>query len=156
MRLLLVAASVLLLAGCSSTPATPAPSSSAAAPATSSASPAPAVDASTYTITLQGFPTGTVAAGSTFNFTDVVHGAVTHASDHIGAHFGLNSTTTPSTAIYNMTCVHTIGNLPGSFPVSCHAPMAPGTYYLRGHARITKADSTQVSWWSAEQTFTVA
>jgi len=150
MRLLLAASALVLLAGCSTAPATPSPSSSS-----SSAAPVD-VDGSTYTIAIQGFPVAPLAPGATFNFTDVISGPVSRASDHIGAHFGMNHTDAPSTTIYNMTCVHQPGNLPGDYKVSCTAPMKAGTYYLRGHARVTKADGTQVSWWSDERVFTVA
>jgi hypothetical protein len=142
-------AALVLLAGCSSSPSPTTSSSS-----TSASVPAP--DSSSYTITLEGFPTAPVQPGANITFQDVVHGAATRYSDHIGAHFGKNSTLQPSTTAYNITCVHTTGDLPGIFGVTCHAPMTPGVYYLRGHARITKPDGTQVSWWSDERAFTVA
>lgn len=135
----------ILAAGCSSP--------SGGGPSTSTA---PAhVDAGTYIITLEGFPVGPVAGGSNLTFRDRITGSVQAYSDHIGAHFGSNSTDAPSTTAYNMTCAHSVGNLPGVYDVTCSVPRAPGLYHLRGHARIMQ-DGTPVNWWSAEQTFTVA
>jgi len=131
---------VALLAGCSGDP---------------EADP-PAPDAGSYTITLEGFPVAPIPANTTFTFTDRIEGDAVRASDHIGAHFGANSTIEPSTAAYPVACVHTHGDLPGTYQVTCTAPTAPGTYFLRGHARITTADGAMVNWWSAEQAFVVA
>jgi hypothetical protein len=115
----------------------------------------PAPSASSYTITLVGFPATPIPANTTFTFTDHITGDATRTSDHIGAHFGANSTESPSTTAYPSTCRHTPGDLPGDYEVTCTAPVLPGAYFLRGHARIGQGNET-VSWWSAEQPFTVA
>jgi hypothetical protein len=110
--------------------------------------------ADSFHIEVQGFPSAPVLANTTFNFTDVITGGPEHVSDHIGAHFGPNSTTSPSTTAYPSICAHTGGSLPGSFQVTCTAPSMPGTYYLRGHARIIEGNVTN-QWWSDEQTLIV-
>ncbi|HUR24418.1 MAG TPA: hypothetical protein VM327_00195 [Candidatus Thermoplasmatota archaeon] len=148
MRVLLVCGLILVgLAGCSSTPDAGAPSSTS-----TSASPDPTADS--YMVMVMGFPTTPVARNSTFTFTDHVSGDVTRTSDHIGAHFGPVTAPVPSTTIYTTACNHTHGDLPGLYEVTCTAPANPGTYHLRGHARITTA-SGPVDWWSDELTFTV-
>jgi hypothetical protein len=119
----------------------------------SSATPAPT--ASSYTVTLEGFPVAPIPANTTFTFIDRISGDVVRMSDHIGAHFGQNSTTDPSTTAYPNACAHTHGDLPGTYEVTCTAPAAPGAYFLRGHARIMQ-DNLTVNWWSNEQPFTVA
>ena len=113
------------------------------------------LDSATYAIALSDVPALPVIAGQPFHFNSTITGDETHASDHIGAHFGNKTTTEPSTAVYNVTCAHQAGNLPGKYQVTCTAPMQPGVYYLRGHARITEG-ATVVNWWSPETTITVA
>lgn len=135
-----------LLAGCSSPPSEDDGDGSGAEQA---------LDSATYAITLAGVPTLPVAQGQPFHFNSTVSGGPTHTSDHIGAHFGNASTTEPSTAAYNVSCVHQQGDLPGKYEVTCTAPAKAGVYYLRGHARITEGE-TVVNWWSAETSFTVA
>ena len=144
--LLMAALVAVSLAGCSGTPAEDSEGSS------SSASPP---SASSYAITLEGFPVAPVPANTTFTFTDRITGDAVRTSDHIGAHFGPNSTQAPSTTAYPITCQHTHGDLPGTYQVTCTAPGTPGAYFLRGHARIGQGNAS-VSWWSAEQPFTVA
>jgi hypothetical protein len=131
----------LALAGCSSTPSP-----------TPSATPAPSV--ASYTVVVQGFPVAPVPANTTFSFTDHITGDAIRASDHIGAHFGNQTTASPSTTAYPVACVHTHGDLPGDYGVTCTAPKAVGTYFLRGHARITQGNQT-LNWWSSELVFTV-
>lgn len=139
-------AAVVLLAGCGS------PGGDGASSSSSSTN--PDVDADTYTIVLEEFPAAPMEAGANLTFRNRVLGSVQAYSDHIGAHFGRNSTTSPSTVVYNLTCAHQVGNLPGVFTVNCVAPQEPGTYFLRGHARITEAGGN-VDWWSEEHPFTV-
>lgn len=115
----------------------------------------PAADAASYTIMLSEFPVAPLEGGQEFPFNSTISGGIERASDHIGAHFGPNSTTAPSTTAYPSVCPHSIGQLPGTFQVTCAAPLNPGVYYLRGHARITYGNES-VNWWSAETTFTVA
>lgn len=114
----------------------------------------PAPNTTSYTIVLEGFPVGPIPANTTFSFNDHITGDATRTSDHIGAHFGPNSTMAPSTTAYPVACQHTPGSLPGTFPVTCTAPKTAGTYFLRGHARIGQGNQS-VSWWSAEQPFVV-
>ena len=140
------AACLTILAGCGS------PGGDGSSSTSSSTAP---VDSSTYAIVLEDFPAAPVEAGANLTFKDRVTGSVQAYSDHIGAHFGRNTTTAPSTTVYNVTCAHQAGTLPGVFTVTCAAPQDPGTYFLRGHARITQPDGTQVSWWSEEHPFTV-
>jgi hypothetical protein len=104
------------------------------------------------TLSMSGLPTS-VAAGQAFNFTLEVSGPGAVASDHIGGHFGMNSTTTPSTLVYDKACVHQAAFAPGTFSVTCTAATA-GTHYLRGHLRIASGDQTY-NWWSAEQSIQV-
>lgn len=114
--------------------------------------------ATSFTITLADFPNAPLAAGQAFHFNSTIAGAHephNHMSDHIGAHFGSNSTTAPSTTVYNKTCAHRAGALPGTYEVTCTAPTELGTYYLRGHARMTEGNVTN-QWWSPEVSFRVA
>jgi hypothetical protein len=115
--------------------------------------PAPPDDSS-YLVTIEGFPVTPVPSNAAFTFTDRITGEHVRASDHIGAHFGLNRTEAPSTTAYPFACLHQSGDLPGTYEVTCTAPAEPGTYYLRGHARIGQGNES-VSWWSGEQAFLV-
>ena len=144
----LAVAALLGLAGCTSTD-----DGHPSASSTSTAAGPPT--AGSYTIMLMGFPTEPLQRNQTFTFTDHIEGDAVRASDHIGAHFGPVPSSAPSTTVYPSACVHTHGDLPGAYLVTCSAPSLPGTYYLRGHARITTPDNTTVNWWSAETTFTV-
>ena len=134
---------LLLLAGCASKNSS------------DTTSPPPAPDANSYTVTLSNLPTAPLEAGQTFRFNSTIAGAVERASDHIGAHMGRNSTTAPTTTAYPIACQHQSGQLPGTYEITCAAPMEPGVYYFRGHARITTANNTAVNWWSSEASFTV-
>lgn len=112
--------------------------------------------ADSFTVTASDLPAAPLQPGEEFNITVEVGGAREADSDHVGAHFGRETSQAPSTAVYNMACLHQSGYLPGSFTVRCTAPVDSGVYYLRGHARIGATEAEQVSWWSSEHTFTVA
>jgi hypothetical protein len=139
-----------LLAGCSSTSTAPQAS-------TSTTITVPPPSAGSYGVMAMDTPQS-VSPGA--NFTVLVHvesiDGQTRMSNHIGAHFGPTSTDAPSTTVYTSACVHTTGNLPGMYNVTCKAPATAGTIYLRGHARIVKADGTNQDWWSDEVQIQVA
>ena len=129
-----------VLAGCTETPA-------------SSSSTAPAVSSDSFSVTVSDLRP-TVVAGAPFTINVTFTGAKAIASNHLGAHFGGNHTTVPSTSVYTTSCIHeTSVTPPGKFQIHCNAPTKPGVYYLRGHGR-PSSDAT-VNWWSDEQTFTV-
>ena len=96
-----------------------------------------------------------VQSGEDFSINVTVTGPSDRSSDHIGAHFGANRTSAPSTMVYNMTCTHQTAALPGTFQSRCSAPADPGVYYLRGHVRIIESNVTH-QWWGEELAFTVA
>ncbi len=148
MRLLLALIPLaLLLAGCSQP-------TDDDQPATTTSTPSPP-QADSYAIALSDLPVAPLEAGAQFRFNSTITGNATRASDHIGAHFGNQSSQAPSTAVYTVTCEHVAGDLPGRYQVTCTAPQEAGVYYLRGHARIMSGGAP-VNWWSAEATFTVA
>jgi hypothetical protein len=144
----------LAFAGCSSSPGngmsmSPSPSSSPVMTATVG----PPTSGS-YNVMAHNVP-ATVAAGTTFTIQVHIEGNETRHTNHIGAHFGPSPSDAPSTTVYPSACVHQEGDLPGMYDVQCTAPTDKGTYYLRGHARYTNADGTQVNWWSSEVSFQV-
>lgn len=112
------------------------------------------VDPPAYTLTVSGVPATAVVAGQNFTFQLNVTGDAGWRSDHIGAHFGTNSSTSPSTTVYPQACAHQEGDLPGEFTVTCKITQA-GTHYLRGHVRLTIGSGTY-HYWSAEAEVTVA
>lgn len=143
MRVLATLALLPLLAGCTSTNAHD------------------PLDEGSYHMQLGGMPTGPVAPGAKFNVTVQAMaghgGGHMHSSDHIGAHFWNMTQADPTGALTAATtCVHRGGDLPGTYQAMCTAPMAPGTYYLRSHARMSDDDAVMHHWWSDEQSFTVA
>jgi hypothetical protein len=81
---------------------------------------------------------------------------VTVTSDHVGAHFddAPHASEVASPSVYTEPCDHQAAtvSLPGTFTAGCLFA-APGTYYLRGHARYDK-DGTQ-NLWTPELTVTV-
>ncbi len=107
----------------------------------------------TYTLTVHEAP-ATATADETFTFNMTVEGDVEHATDHLGAHYGNQSTDEPSTDVYDKACNHQATTVPGEFEVTCTIS-EPGTYYYRGHMRI-QADGETYNWWSAEHTLVVA
>ena len=118
------------------------------------------LDEDSYHMQLSGMPMGPVAPGAKFNVTvKAMDGGAghMHTSDHIGAHFWNATQADPTGALMSaMTCAHRGGDLPGTYEAMCTAPMAPGTYHLRSHARMSDDDAMMHHWWSDEQTFTVA
>jgi hypothetical protein len=102
--------------------------------------------AETYELTAEGVP-DVATAGQEFTFDLTVDGDLEWTSDHIGGHFGMNSTDEPSTTKYEKACVHQAGDLPGEFEVTCTLHHA-GVWYLRGHTRITLDGGEQVNYWT--------
>lgn len=120
-----------------------------------------ALDADAYEMELSGMPSGPMAPGSKFNVTVQAHeahaGHGMHMSDHIGAHFWNATQADPTGALASSTaCAHTGGNLPGTHRAQCTAPLQPGTYHIRAHARMAGDDGMMLHWWGDEHTFTVA
>ncbi|HLE96191.1 MAG TPA: hypothetical protein VI997_02370, partial [Candidatus Thermoplasmatota archaeon] len=107
---------------------------------------------SDYVLTTTGVPE-TVQAGEEFSFTLTVVGAP-GTSDHIGAHYGASTSTSPSTAVYTKACIHQGDALPGTFTVKCTFT-EPGTVYLRGHTRTGTSNETYRHFWAAEEAITV-
>lgn len=109
-----------------------------------------------FTLTTSNVPAVPVARGESFNFTLTIDGADADFSDHIGGHFGTNTTDEPSVAQYPLACAHVAGDVPGVYEVTCTVPedAATGTYYLRGHMRITAAGAPH-NFWAAEDAIIV-
>ena len=121
------------------------------------------LSAATYQMNLEGMPTTPMAPGETFNVTvrGMMGGGVgMHRmdSDHIGAHFWNMSVMDPTGMLGNATtCAHTGGEMPGEFGAMCTAPMEPGTYYLRAHARMDDGHAHGLHhYWGGEMPFTIA
>lgn len=106
---------------------------------------APVLDSSTYALETTGMP-GQALPGARFNFTLYANGSVTHASDHIGAHYADNDTTSPPVTPGRKDCEHVAGDLPGTFEVLCTI-MDEGTWHVWGHARINDSGELR-NWWS--------
>lgn len=120
-----------------------------------------AVKVRAYNLTLVGFPTAPQVSNQSFTFTLNVNGTENVTSDHIGAHVFNASTATPTVsgqvAAAVGSCTHANGATAGNHTVTCtitHAGATPGTYYVRGHLRITEG-GVQTNFWSAEHTVTV-
>lgn len=114
-----------------------------------------------YQVQLSGMPTTPLSPGAVFNVSVQgmagMQGMHAMMSDHIGAHFWNDTMMDPTAAVPSATsCAHTGGSMPGNFTARCTAPMEPGTYHLRAHARMMDEGSQMHHYWSAEQTFTVA
>lgn len=110
-----------------------------------------------YTLTTSlnaGVPT-TVALGDTLNFTLTIAGDENVTSDHVGAHFGANSTTEPSVKAYAQACAHQTVAVPGEVTVTCEFAEA-GTYYLRGHMRFGSGAEAINFWTDQEYTIIVS
>jgi hypothetical protein len=113
----------------------------------------------TYGMHLSGVPTMPMSPGQMFNVTvqsstehQQMHGMM---SDHIGAHMWNSTQSDPNAAFAASTgCVHTTGEVPGTFTARCTAPMQAGVYYIRAHTRMMQGGTH--NYWSDEQTFTVA
>lgn len=120
---------------------------------TPSTTPTPTgVPADAYTLAISDVPTS-VEVGTKFNFTLNATGSTSRNSDHIGAHYGANSSTTPSTTVYGNACDHQTGALPGLYNVTCTISTL-GIAHLRGHARLAENGIT-TDYWSAEANITV-
>jgi len=105
-------------------------------------------DSSTYTLEAAGLP-AQVKPGQRVNFTLFVNGTLTSLSDHVGAHYADNDTTSPP-AEGRRDCEHQAGDLPGLFTVACTF-LDVGTWYVWGHARINDSGELR-NWWTAAPT----
>lgn len=112
-----------------------------------------------YHMQLSNVPVTPMSPGHMFNVTvqsssqhQQMHGKM---SDHIGAHFW-NETQSDPTGAFNASkgCVHTGGEVPGTFTAQCTAPTQAGVYYIRAHTRMMEGGATH-HYWSDEQSFTV-
>lgn len=69
-----------------------------------------------------------------------------YTSDHVAAHFATTSTNTPALTHYTRNCsIDTDVRSGEEVAVTCSSN-APGTFYLRGHARIMNAGTMQDYW----------
>lgn len=100
---------------------------------------------SSFSVATSGIP-GQALPGARFNFTVYVNGTGNVSTDHVGAHFADNATTTPLVASAMRTCEHGMGSLPGSFNVACRIDQT-GTWYVYGHARANDTGGT-FDWWA--------
>lgn len=123
--------------------ATP-PGTPAASPAPTTPTPGPAVDSNSFTLQTTGAPTQ-VKTGAGITFTLYANGTANATSDHIGAHYADNDTTTPTTP-GRKDCEHTNGTLPGSWSVGCTFAEA-GTWHVYGHAQAQGAVD-RVNFWA--------
>lgn len=135
------------LAGCVTPDSPPAPE------ATDDMEPAASLADDSFTVTIMDFPAN-VTANESFTFMVALEGAPESASDHIGAHFGRNTSAAPSTTVYDSACAHTAGTAPGNYTVTCSMADA-GTWYLRGHLRLVD-NGTTFNYWSTERMVEVA
>lgn len=103
------------------------------------------LDSSTYTLDAAGIP-AQVKPGQRVEFVLFVNGTVVRESDHVGAHYADNDTTTPP-AEGRRDCEHQAGELPGLFTVACTFQDV-GTWYVWGHARINDSGELR-NWWTA-------
>lgn len=112
-----------------------------------------------YHMDMSGMPTMPMSPGEKFNVTVMAQAGMAGmhgTSDHIGAHMWNRSIADPTGMLGNATsCAHTGGEMPGEYRAQCTAPMQPGTYYLRAHARMMDDDGQMHHWWGDERSFTV-
>lgn len=107
-----------------------------------------------YDLTATGVPAN-ATAGEPFTFQVRAEGDVSATTDHLGAHYWSASVAddeATSSLGDSVGCAHTEGDLPGSWDVTCTIE-APGTYYVRGHARTTEGTGDEAhdhDFWSAE------
>ena len=124
-------------------------------------------DAGTYTVTMtklaghsnpkfaqENLTMPEVRNGTDFQFEMKVEGSAVLQSDHIGGHFGLNTSASPSKTTYPIPCNHVKGVLPLAYTITCTAPKATGVYHIRGHAQVTQGDKVS-NWWSDDFVFRV-
>lgn len=109
-----------------------------------------------YELGAEGVP-GNATVGEPISFNLTIDGTENGTSDHIGGHFGPNSTGSPSLAVYTGACQHQEGDFPATFTVTCTFEEA-GTVYLRGHLRVTHPEdpAEQANFWTEEFTITVS
>ncbi|HWH07684.1 MAG TPA: hypothetical protein VNX21_00695 [Candidatus Thermoplasmatota archaeon] len=99
---------------------------------------------SSFSVATSGVP-AQVLPGQRFNFTLFVNGTANATSDHIGAHYADNATTSPN-ATGMKSCEHQAGRLPGEYTVACRVDET-GTWYVYGHARANDTGG-QFDWWA--------
>lgn len=122
----------------------------AATPATTAPPTTPAaLDPGTYALAAFGPPTQ-AKPNATIGFTLYVNGTLTSASEHVGAHYANNVTTSPPSA-GRSDCPHQSGTLPGEFNVTC-AFATTGTWHVFGHAQVNDSGNL-LNWWA--QPFTI-
>lgn len=130
-----------------STPATTTPATTTPVTSTPAPTPSPVLDSSTYALAAAGMPSQ--AKPGKLNFTLFVNGSVTHATDHVGAHYADNDTTDPPVAPGRKDCEHSSSaTLPGVFLVNCTIA-DEGIWYVWGHARINDSGELR-NWWVAD------
>lgn len=156
LSLFLVLLGAAFLAGCAAdddgappTDTTP-PGDDTSAPGDDADPPADPADAPLFTLTATGFP-GDIHAGEAFSFTLEIEGEGEVTSDHIGAHYAVESSDVASLDNYPHACAHQEGIAPGTFTVTCTFA-EEGNYHLRGHLRLAQGDDTYAHYWSAEHT----
>lgn len=113
-----------------------------------------------FHMSMSGMPAGPMAPGQKFNLTVMAQAGMAGmhgTSDHIGAHMWNMSVSDPTGNLAGaMSCAHTGGDLPGEHRAQCTAPMEPGTYYMRAHARVTDGHEHGMHhYWGDETSFTV-
>ncbi|HLE96193.1 MAG TPA: basic amino acid ABC transporter substrate-binding protein [Candidatus Thermoplasmatota archaeon] len=111
----------------------------------------PPGDTVSITVATEGVPSNALP-GVEFSFTLKATGR-SATSDHLGAHYGMNSSTSPSAQVYDKACVHQSADVPGTFTVKCTIAET-GTWYLRGHVRLG-TDPAFEHFWGPENRVTV-
>lgn len=118
------------------------------------------LDAESFSLELDGVPSRVLAPGESFDATvrsTAADGDLHATSDHVGAHFWNATVADPTDELPSArSCTHQGGELPGESGTRCTAPIEPGTYHVRAHARVTLEDGSQVHWWGEGRTFSVA
>ncbi len=145
-----------LLAGCasgddnSSTPTTTPTTTTTGTPtpttATTPTTPTPTTpmpEEAEYNLTTSGIP-AILKAGTEFTFTLTINGTPEATSEHIGAHFANNMTSTPKPPGRG-DCTHTSGTVPGEFNVTCTLA-TPGVWYVFGHMQTNMTGEIQNHW----------
>jgi predicted secreted protein len=105
-----------------------------------------------YTLIIEGVP-ATAAVNETFTFTLNITGGPASNSTYVGAHYDDDGNTTPIASEMHMCEVFEAG-APGNHTITC-AIDTPGTWYVRGHYRLTEDGRTE-DYWSAPLVITVS